>query len=328
MEYVDELDSVPESDHVEQIMDGFIDTVSGTEGFTKAQYYLEAVLFTNGIITRRDVGGTEGILSKIGDGVKAGLEYIKKLFRSIWDFFFKKEKKELETKAGKALDDAGKAVEAAEKTKVTPANADSALKKADTAINKLPDSPEKTKLKEKVAEAQESKDDNHKAKVADFMPSEIFEAHRLNQTILGAFDSKFKGSIKKLEEMRDKQKAGGGRGDLSDEIQIVLNGLGGLPEVAGKITDFASANAYITKAKRCKEAMLNNLSTIENEETRYKTMIAEVESGKGKEELGKSTAALKDALVVITGIINQVKDVIKWMMDIAKMIDNACVIVI
>jgi len=328
MEYVDELDSVPEPDHVEEVMNGFIDTVTGTEGFTKAQHYLEAVLFSNGIITHRDIGGTEGILSKIGDGAKAALEYIKKMFRAIWDFFFKKEKKELEQKVDKALDDAGKAVDTAEKTKVAPANADAALKKIDAALNKLKEGPEKTKLKEKVTEAQESKDNNHKAKVADFMPSEIFEAHRLNETILGAFDGKFKASIKKLEEMRDKQKAGGGRGDLSDEIQIVLNGLGGLPEVAGKITDFNSANAYITKAKRCKEAMLNNLTTIENEETRYKTMIAEVESGKGKEELGKSTAALKDALVVITGIINQVKDVIKWMMDIAKMIDNACVIVI
>lgn len=78
MEYVDELESVPEPDHVEQIMDGFIDTVSGNEGFTKAQHYLEAVLFSNGIISHRQVGGTEGVLSSIGDGAKAAVEYIKK----------------------------------------------------------------------------------------------------------------------------------------------------------------------------------------------------------------------------------------------------------
>lgn len=324
MDYVDDLDSVPEPEHVEQVMDGFIDTVSGNEGFTRAQHYLEGVLFSNGIISQRQVGGTEGILSNIADGAKAGIEYIKKMFRAIWDFFFKSEKKELEKKVDKALDDAKKELDAMEKVKVTPENADAALKKADAAINKLKDSPEKTKLKEKVADAQESKDDKKKAQVADILPGEIFQAWRISEHILGAFDGKFKASIKKLEEMRDKQKAAGGRGDLSDEIQTVLNGLIGLPEVAGKITDINSANTYITKARRCKEAMINNLTTIENEESRYKSLIAEVESSKGKD----ATAALKESLVTITGIIAQVKDVIKWMMEIASMIGKACVVVI
>lgn len=324
MEYVDELESVPEPDHVEQIMDGFIDTVSGNEGFTKAQHYLEAVLFTNGIISRRDIGGTEGILSKIGDGAKAAIEYIKKMFRAIWDFFFKSEKKELEKKVDKALDDAYKSLDDMEKVKITPENADAALKKVDSAINKLKDGPEKTKLKEKVADAQDSKDYSKKAQAAETMPGEVFQAWRISVHILGAFDGKFKDSIKKLEEMRDKQKAAGGRGELSGEIQTILNGLTGLPEVAGKINDLASANAYITKARRCKEAMINNLTTIENQESHYKSMIAEVETEKGK----SAAAALKESLVTITGIIAQVKDVIKWMMEIANMIDKACVVVI
>lgn len=325
MEYVDELESVPEPDHVEQIMDGFIDTVSGSEGFTSAQHYLEAVLFSNGIITHRQVGGTEGILSSIGDGAKAAVEYIKKMFRAIWDFFFKSEKKELEKKVDKALEDVEKKLEALEKSNtVTTENADAALKKADSAINKLKDGPDKTKLKEKVAEAQESKDIGHKVKMGNVIVTEIFEAHRLNETLMGAFDTKFKGSIKKLEEMRDKQKASGSKYDLSGEIQIILNGLGGLPEVVGKIKDIQSASAYVTKAHRCKEAMLNNLTTIENEETRYKELIAEVEQGKGKD----ATASLKESLVTITGIINQAKEVIKWMIDIANIIDKACVVVI
>lgn len=325
MEYVDELESVPEPDHVEQIMDGFIDTVSGNEGFTKAQRYLEAVLHASGIISHRDVGGVEGILSKIGDGAKAAIEYIKKMFRAIWDFFFKSEKKDLEKKVDKALGDVEKKLEALEKANtVTTENADAALKKADSAINKLKDGPDKTKLKEKVAEAQESKDTGHKVKMGNVIVTEIFEAHRLNESLMGAYNTKFKDSIKKLEEMRDQQKASGNKYDLSDEIQIVLNGLGGLPEVVGKIKDIQSASAYVTKAYRCKEAMLNNLTTIENEETRYKELIVEVESGKGK----ASAAALKESLVAITGIVNQAKDVIKWMIDIANTIDKACVVVI
>lgn len=324
MEYVDELESVPEPDHVEQIMDGFIDTVSGNEGFTKAQHYLEAVLFSNGIISHRQVGGTEGVLSSIGDGAKAAVEYIKKMFRAIWDFFFKKEKKELSTKVDKTLDTTEKNLKAVEKGGVTTENADSALKKADSAVNKLPDGPEKTKLKEKVKEAQESKDDKQKVQFGNVIVTEIFEAWRISEHILGAFDGKFKASIKKLEDMRDKQKASGGREDLSAEIQTVLNGLIGLPEVAGKINDIASAHAYISKARRCKEAMMNNLTTIENQESRYKSLIAEVESEKGK----NAAASLKESLVTVTAIIAQVKDVIKWMMEISNMIDKACVIVI
>jgi hypothetical protein len=328
MEYVEELESVPEPAHVEEVMNGFIDTVSGNEGFTKAQHYLEGVLFSNGIIRHHEVGGTEGILSKVGDGAKAALEYIKKMFRAIWDFFFKSEKKELEKKVDEALKKVEKDLEAMEKANVTPENADAALKKADAAINKLKDGPEKTKLKEKVNAAQDSDDPKHKAQVADTMPGEVFQAWRLNDLILTAFDGKFKASIKTLEELRDKEKASGNKYELSDEIQIVLNGLIGLPEVAGKITDLQSADAYIKKAYRCKEAMINNLTTIENQETRYKEMISEIESGKGKEELGKSTTALKESLVGITTIVNQCKDVIKWMMDIARMIGNACVVII
>lgn len=324
MEYVEELDSVPEPEHVELVMDGFIDTVSGNEGFTQAQHYLEGVLFSNGIIRQHQVGGTEGILSKIGDGAKAAIEYIKKMFRSIWDFFFKSEKKEMEKKIDKALDEAEKELAAMEKVKVTPENADAALKKADAAINKLKDGPAKTKLKEKVADAQESKDPNKKAQVGSTLPGEIFEAWRLNETILGAFDGKFKASIKKLEEMRDKEKTRGGKNELSTEIQIILNGLTGLPEVVDKIKDIQSAQAYITKAGRCKEAMMNNLTTIENQESSYKAMISEVENTKGKD----AAASLKESLVRITGIIAQVKDVIRWMTDIANMINRACVVVI
>lgn len=325
MEYTDELDSVPEPEHVEQVMNGFIDTVSGAEGFTQSQHYLEGVLFSNGIIRQHQVGGTEGILSSVADGAKAAIEYIKKMFRSIWDFFFKSEKKELEKKVDKALDDVEKSLKQMEKANsVTAENADAALKKADSAINKLKDGPEKTKLKEKVAEAQKSDDPKHKAQVGNIMPGEIFEAWRISEHILNAFDGKFKASIKTLEEMRDKEKARGGKNELSIEIQTILNGLIGLPEVAGKIKDITSADAYITKARRCKEAMINNLTTIENQEATYKEMISEVETSKGKD----AAASLKESLVRITGIIAQVKDVIKWMMDIAAMINKACVVVI
>jgi hypothetical protein len=97
-----------------------------------------------------------------------------------------------------------------------------------------------------------------------------------------------------------------------------------LPEVVDKIKDIQSADAYITKAGRCKEAMMNNLTTIENQESTYKAMITEVENTKGKD----AAASLKESLVRITGIIAQVKDVIRWMTDIANMINRACVVVI
>lgn len=93
------MDSVPddyqdiEPEHFEQSVQGLIDTVEGVEGFSKsytqAQKFLWSCMDSSDAIDykqRRE--GMEGILSAVGDGLKAAWEYIEKLFKSIWGFFF------------------------------------------------------------------------------------------------------------------------------------------------------------------------------------------------------------------------------------------------
>lgn len=86
-----------EPEHIEMMFDALDDTISGTESYslTSAQLYAQSVLLSNRMATRADmVSGVEGFFSKIGDGVKAIWEYIQKLFKGIWNWFFgPKEKK-------------------------------------------------------------------------------------------------------------------------------------------------------------------------------------------------------------------------------------------
>lgn len=326
--YEDDLDSVPEPDHVAQVMDGFIDTVSGSESFTKAQHYLEGVLFSNGIIRHRDVGGTEGILGKIADGAKAALEYIQKLFRSIWDFFFKSEKKKLEDKVDKALTELEKDLDAMEKTNVTPANADAALKKVDTAVNKLQDGPEKTKLKEKVKEAQESKDDKHKAQVAETMPGEVFKAYFISPVIHGTIERKMNNLVKALDRLKG-EKPGSGKLDLTDEIQTIQNGMIGYPESVTEIKDAVTANKYVSTSRRCHTAMKNSLSSVENLKSTFQSRIDEVKKEGGDAEKRKTELLeLKQGLVTITAVIKMTQEIMEHMVSLSKTVSNACVVVI
>lgn len=107
---------IPEPEHIETIMDGIGDSISqvaGTESLTNAQIYLGSVLAANGYIRRNQVG-QEGFMSKVGDGFKAAIAYIKKVFTNIWDFFFKRDAPKLVTEAKEELKTAEEVVKVVE----------------------------------------------------------------------------------------------------------------------------------------------------------------------------------------------------------------------
>lgn len=108
---------VPEVPHIElvfQAVDDTLNDVAGQEGLlTNSQVYLQSILATNGVKNTGSVTGNEGFFSSVGNGLKAALEYIKKMFKAIWDFFFNRDadKKIADTKTevmdtSKKLDDA------------------------------------------------------------------------------------------------------------------------------------------------------------------------------------------------------------------------------
>ena len=106
-----QLDSLPEPEHLETVFQGAIDTVAGNEGLTYAQYYVHSCLQSSNLISFRT--GTEGFFEFVGNGLKSIWEYIKKMFSSIWNFFFGggEETAEKESKkAEEAIKKAEKAV--------------------------------------------------------------------------------------------------------------------------------------------------------------------------------------------------------------------------
>lgn len=91
--------------HIEIAFEALNDTleqeVTGVESLTQAQQYMHGVLGASGALTRAEINGSEGFFSKIGDGLRKTWEYIKKMFKNIWGFFFKKKAPE-QAKAAKA----------------------------------------------------------------------------------------------------------------------------------------------------------------------------------------------------------------------------------
>ena len=95
-------------------MDDTIGGVTGSEGFglTRAQHYAYAVLgASDGLTRQQKVDGNESFFGSIGDGLKAAWEYIKKLFNSIYSFFFGTK----EESASRVIADTDKSIANAQK---------------------------------------------------------------------------------------------------------------------------------------------------------------------------------------------------------------------
>lgn len=82
--------------HIEIMFDALGDTLNGTtgnEGFglTEAQRYAEGVLMANGVLSARSVDGNESFFGTVATGAKSVYEYIVKMFKGLWGFFFNRD---------------------------------------------------------------------------------------------------------------------------------------------------------------------------------------------------------------------------------------------
>lgn len=95
----------PEASHVELVFQALGDTVNavaGTESLTTAQIYFHGVLNASGGLSyTQSIAGAEGFFANVKEGAAKAIAYIKKMFKDIWGFFFKKQGPE-EAKAVKA----------------------------------------------------------------------------------------------------------------------------------------------------------------------------------------------------------------------------------
>lgn len=102
---------VPEHPHIEIVFDGLNDTldnVSGNESLTQAQHYLIGAMNAAGVLRTADVTGNESMFSAIGSGVTKAFEYIKNMFKSIYEFFFKRDGPKMVEDTKKDLNDHSK----------------------------------------------------------------------------------------------------------------------------------------------------------------------------------------------------------------------------
>lgn len=96
-----ENEGIPDSPHVEILFEALNDTldnVGGNEGLplTQSQHYARGVLSASGV---RNVAGNESFFGSIKNGAVAVYDYIVKMFKSVFGFFFNRD-------AAKAADDA------------------------------------------------------------------------------------------------------------------------------------------------------------------------------------------------------------------------------
>ncbi|MBS9730373.1 hypothetical protein [Pseudomonas aeruginosa] len=101
---------IPDLPHIGIVYDALNDTldqvdrgVAGTESLTASQQYLVGALVANR--PGYSVAGNEGFMANIGAGLKAAYEYVVKMFKSLWDFFFKRDVSQKTSDAKKEIDD-------------------------------------------------------------------------------------------------------------------------------------------------------------------------------------------------------------------------------
>lgn len=121
--------------HVQAMFQAVEDTeermIEGNEhlALTDFQAYAGVVLGMNG-----SRSGNEGFFSAIGDGLKAAWEYIKKIFKSIWQFFFGKDSEKELNDAEKEIKEISDKIKTLKKTKEPTAEE---LKGLETHLNSL-----------------------------------------------------------------------------------------------------------------------------------------------------------------------------------------------
>lgn len=125
--------------HVHAMFQAIEDTeermIEGNEhlALTDFQVYAGVVLGLNGHRSAT-VTGNEGFFSAIGDGLKAAWEYIKKIFKSIWQFFFGKDAEKELSDAEKEIKEISDKIKTLKKTKEPTAEE---LKGLETHLNSL-----------------------------------------------------------------------------------------------------------------------------------------------------------------------------------------------
>lgn len=324
---------IPAPEHIETILEGLGDSivqVAGTESLTNAQVYLGSVLAANGYIRRNQVG-QEGFMSKVGDGFKAAITYIKKMFTNLWDFFFKRDAPKLTAEAKeelKAAEEVIKVVESGGSDEKETTLALSNMRKVALALSHEPDS-NKAALDQILKEADEAmKGDQAKKKAAVLSIGR--ELPKLNKRSSVAIKKRVDDVIRVLVNfekavdvvIQKGQAAGAGPEEkkLGNDIKSAKSEL---TDVLGKFKK-ASGDSTVANLKDCYTYVSQ---TITSTEAAYKELeggrnmiqgeISKLESAK-EEEAKAGVASLKSLLSSVSSLVNVSKELLSSSKQLLK----------
>lgn len=349
----EEASAYVDPDHIGLVFDGLLDTVSGSESLTAAQVYLNGVMLANGIVTRREIAGNEGIFQSIGDGLKKVWEYIKSLFRKI---FGGEKKKEAETQIKKLDDKIDKVEKKIEKVS-TPAAVAEEVKDVDV-LKKYADAIQKKTAHLKPSQAQKDVDKSFQevresidalSKKADTalknippskeqtealykMLEKSFEAGLYRKDIALQAADRMKNAVTVLQAMKAEYEKLDDKGAMAGSIQRFINGLTGLSPIEA-VSTLQGAEAWIRTAKRCKEAMGNTWMEIFGTQNVLKKRISELEGEinhfdktDNQDELKKKIQDLKTRLTDVVNVDANCSTVVWSMNSIIDTIEKAIIV--
>lgn len=324
-------DTIPEVSHVEAMVDGVLDSLSGNESLdlTYAQRYVIGVL-DGAEITRSAVTGTEGFFSEIGAGLKAAWDYIVKMFKNIWDFFFGKKNKEDSEAAKEDVKSAEEAIKEVEAPQVTEENVKAVAAQVEKKIDKLPESPKKKELKKKVEAVKAAEPAKAKQATASLI-KETFEAELLDKPRLNELAKTFNKLIFDLNARKEEYATTkGDRKALGHAIETFLNGFKDMKEPRKGL---AESKAWVSYAHRCLEATDNSLETIRAMKSETQHAISDTQakidgaksSQYNKKELIEEITELKRTMASVVQVIKTAEHARDCISQVAKIIEGAVV---
>lgn len=273
--------------HIEIAFDALEDTldqqVTGTESLTQAQMYMHGVLSASGQLTRAEVNGSEGFFSNVGAGLKKTWEYIVKMFKNIWGFFFKKKGPELAKSTKRSIDDAKAALD----IKDIPA-AKASMSKALVYVG---EGKEVGELREYLKEANTKAD----LTAAASKIARVNERARKSLSLkIGHLIETCKGAVS-LTEHAKAEAAKHDQKDLTAFVSAMSANAEGSKHLQAELEkirdleDFNRAHAFLNLLTGYVTVVEKEITTVGNEEAHVRTSIDAIEKAMGSEKNEEGT---------------------------------------
>ena len=313
--------------HIEIMFDALEESVAGVEGITQAQHYAYGVLSANSMITtqqRRD--GNEGFFSAVGGGAKAIYDYVVKMFKSLWDFFFSRDAGKLADKAEGELKEAQADIAAVSTGGSSEAQTTALFTKMKHTVNGLEKVGVDIKTVEDLdtfmLEAEKGSIADKKAAiihVSKELPKVNHKAQRKLEGVVEGITKRVHGYLTYLEEAKAESEKAGEKGKFIRSM-FKMGGDTFIKISKDLITDLGEVKTLtdVNKAKAHAANALGYLKEIRESTSNMKRLRAEIQSdidkvkkvvdaGNPSEEDKEKLAGLRAAMVFATGMARHTK---------------------